>query len=254
MSGVGASRLSALVVAHNEEAQLAECLETLAFADELVVVLDKCTDGSKAIASARADRVVEGSWEIEGERRNTGRDACANDWILELDADERVTEELAAEIRAALAAHDDGYFLIPFDNYVGDRLVRYGWGAAWGASAAARLSRKETKRWGMERVHPSLRLTGPERRLEHRILHYVDRDISDMIRRLDRYTTAKARDLREHPDGVGFARNVRRIFSRFYKCYVGRKGYKEGKYGFLIALFAGLYPILSYLKAVLEEE
>ena len=249
-----AGKLSALVVAHNEEGQLADCLAALRFADEIVVVLDKCTDGSKAIAERLADTVIEGAWDIEGARRNTGRDACSGAWILEVDADERVPEALAQEIRAAVEAHDDGYFLIPFDNYVGDRLVRYGWGAAWGVSAAARLSRKDAKRWGMERVHPGLELTGPERRLSERMVHYVDRDISDMIRRLDRYTTAKAQDLRAHPDGVGFGRNVRRIFSRFWKCYVGRKGYKEGKYGFLIALFAGLYPILSYLKATLEDE
>ena len=247
-------KLSALVVAHNEEAQLAACLSGLRFADEIVVVLDKCTDGSKAIAEKTADRIIEGAWEIEGARRNTGREACAHDWILEVDADERVTAELAEEIRRAITDHQDGYFLIPFDNYIGDRLVRYGWGAAWGVSAAARLSRKDTKRWGMERVHPALELTGPERRLSQRIVHYVDRDISDMILRLDRYTTAKAMDLRDNPDGVGFARNVRRMFSRFYKCYVGRNGYKEGRYGFLIALFAGLYPILSYLKATLEDE
>ena len=84
--------------------------------------------------------------------------------------------------------------------------------------------------------------------------HYVDRNISDMILRLDRYTTVRARDLRESGDIGGFAHNVRRIFSRFYKCYVTRKGYREGQYGFLIALFAGLYPIMSYLKARLEAE
>ena len=75
-----------------------------------------------------------------------------------------------------------------------------------------------------------------------------------MLKRLDSYSTAKARDLRENPDGVGYARNIRRMFSRFWKCYVGRKGYREGKYGFLIALMAALYPILSFLKARLEEE
>ena len=74
-----------------------------------------------------------------------------------------------------------------------------------------------------------------------------------MIMRLDRYTTVRARDLRESSKSDSFGRNIRRIFSRFYKCYVGRKGYREGKYGFLIALFAGLYPILSYLKAHLED-
>ena len=246
-------KISALVVAHNEEDQLTECLECLAFADELVVVLDKCTDGSDTIAALFTDRLVEGSWDIEGERRNTGLEACSGDWIIEVDADERVTPALAAEIREAVKNDEYNYYLIPFDNYVGERLVRYGWGAAWGVSAAPRLSRRGCKRWGMERIHPGLELTAPEGRLTERMVHYVDKDISDMILRLDRYTTVRARDLRDSGDIGSFGHNVRRIFSRFYKCYVGRKGYREGQYGFLIALFAGLYPILSYLKAHLED-
>lgn len=246
-------KISALVVAHNEEGQLADCLERLAFADELVVVLDKCTDGSDTIAALFTDNIVEGSWDIEGERRNTGLEACNGDWIIEVDADERVSPELAAEIREAVETEEYNYYLVPFDNYVGGRLVRYGWGAAWGVSAAARLSRRGCKRWGMERIHPGLELTAPEGRLTERMIHYVDKDISDMILRLDRYTTVRARDLRQSGDIGSFGHNVRRIFSRFYKCYVGRKGYREGQYGFLIALFAGLYPILSYLKAHLED-
>ncbi|MCG8547361.1 MAG: glycosyltransferase family 2 protein [Alphaproteobacteria bacterium] len=246
--------LSALVVAHNEEAQLAACLDTLDFTDEIVVVLDKCTDGSGAVAARYTDRLIEGSWDIEGDRRNTGIDACTGPWILEVDSDERVPPELAAEVRRAITEADDGYFLIPFDNYVGERRVRYGWGASWGVSAAPRLFRKGCKRWGPQRIHPALDLTGPERRLDNRMVHYVDRNISDMIARLDRYSTAKAADLRMSGDIGSFHANVRRIFSRFYKCYIGRKGYREGRYGFLIALFAGLYPVLSYLKAKLEDE
>ncbi len=254
MTAQEASTLSALVVAHNEEHQLAECLECLEFVDELVVVLDKCTDRSYAIATLFTKNLISGSWDIEGERRNIGREACTGDWILEVDADERVTRELADEIRAAIRSNRYNYFLIPFDNYVGETLVRYGWGASWGVSAAPRLSRKEHKRWGVERIHPSLKLTGPEGHLKNRMLHYVDKNISDMIQRLDRYTTIRAHDIRENNNSGSFARNVRRIFSRFYKCYVGRRGYREGKYGFLIALFAGLYPILSYLKAKLEDQ
>lgn len=249
-----AIRLSALVVAHNEEAQLADCLDTVRFADEIVVVLDKCTDRSKEIAARFTDRLIEGNWPIEGERRNAGIAACRGEWTVEVDADERVPPALADEIRATADAGDGGYFLIPFDNYIGSRRVRYGWGASWGVSAAPRLFRKGHKQWGLQRIHPSLTLSGPEGRLQNRMIHYVDRDISDMIRRLDRYTTAKAADLRASGDIGSFAANVRRIFSRFYKCYIGRKGYKEGPYGFLIALFAGLYPILSYLKARLEDD
>ena len=246
--------LSALVVAHNEEAQLADCLATLGFADELVVVLDKCTDGSKAIAQKHTKRLVEGVWEIEGERRNRGIEACTGDWILEVDADERVPEPLAKEVRAAIAAAEPGHFLIPFDNYIGARLVKHGWGAHWGVSSTVRLFAQGCKRWGDQRIHPAVTLTGRRGRLEHAMTHYVDRDIADMIARLDRYTAARAKDLRARGMPEGFGRNVRRIFTRFWKCYVGRKGYREGHWGFLIALFAAIYPVLSWLRAKLESE
>src|SRR3954470_3418373 len=95
-------RLSALVVAHDEEAQLAECLERLRFADEIVVVLDRCRDRSREIAAGLPDRLLEGAWEREGPRRMAGIAFCRGDWILEVDADERVTPELAAEIRAVV--------------------------------------------------------------------------------------------------------------------------------------------------------
>ncbi len=247
-------RLSALVVAHNEEAQLADCLEALTFADEIVVVLDKCTDGSYDIAKRYTDRLIEGSWEIEGERRNIGIAACTGDWIFEVDADERVGPELAAEIRAVLPGAAPGYFLVPFDNYIGDRLVKYGWGAAWGVNSTARLFSRGAKSWGKQRIHPAVELTGERRRLKAAMVHRVDRDIGDMIRRLDRYTAARARDLRETGARESFARNFRRVFTRFFKCYVRRRGYREGYYGFLIALFAGIYPLLSWLRARMEEE
>ncbi len=246
--------LSALVVAHNEAAQLADCLARLEFADELVVVLDRCTDSSRDIAAGAGARLVEGGWPLEGPRRNAGIETCTGDWILEVDADERVSSALAAEIRTRIADAPFGYFLIPFDNYIGGRLVRYGWGAYWGVSAAPRLFARGAKRWGDQRVHPGLELKGREQKLTTPMEHYVDDDISDMLRRLDRYTSARAADLRQSGEVGRLGPNIRRIFSRFYKCYVRRKGYREGAYGFLIAMMAGLYPILSHLKARLEAE
>ena len=253
-----APRLSVLVVAHNEAAQLADCLKNLGFADELVVVLDKCTDDSKAIATGFSARLIEGAWEIEGHRRNAGIEACRGAWILEVDADERASVELGREIITTITGLDegqiDGYFLLPFDNYIGRRLVRHGWGCSWGVSAAPRLFAKGAKQWGAQRIHPSLTLRGPRRWLSTPIRHNVDQDISDMLARLDRYSTARAADLRASGDIGNLASNIRRMFSRFAKCYLSRKGYREGAYGFLIALMAGLYPILSHLKARLEKD
>ena len=247
-------RLSSFIVAHNEAEQLADCLATLAFCDERVVVLDRCTDTSRTIAMGMGAQIVEGAWPIEGDRRRAGQEACKGRWILEVDADERVPPALAAEIKQVLAAREaegPDWWRIPFDNYIGSRLVRFGWGAQFGVGAKAVLYRKGSKSWGLQHVHPKTKMlgvSGPS--LTARMEHYVDRDISDMIQRLDRYTTQHALDLIEERNIGTFRKNIARIFGRFWKCFVLRKGYKEGAIGFLIALFAGLYPILSYIKAL----
>jgi glycosyltransferase involved in cell wall biosynthesis len=247
--------ISAVVVAHNEQAQLADCLKTLGFVDELVVVLDRCTDRSHDIAREFTARIVEGAWEREGPRRHAGIDVCQGEWIVEIDADERVPPELAVEIRRVAEQSAASWHLIPVDNYIGDRLVRWGWGASFGKGAYAGLYRSGAKRWGSERVHPAVNLTGPQGpALTARLIHHVDQNISDMLARLDRYSTARAKDLRESGDIGSYRRNLRRIATRFWKCYIARRGYREGPYGLLIAICAALYPILSYLKARLEKE
>ncbi len=249
-------RLSTLTVAHNEEYNLAGCLAALSFADERVVVLDRCTDKSRDVAlAAGADKIIEGAWPIEGDRRNAGIDACTGDWILEVDADERVPADLGREISAVTLTSPPGHYLVQFDNYVGKTRVRYGWGAYIGASAAPRLFARGTKKWGRQRVHPSLEMGPRLGMLDTRIDHLVDDNISDMLARFDRYTTANAADLRHSgkAEAETLRRNIRRIPSRFYKAYVRRKGYREGGYGFLVAVLAGLYPVVSYLKATLEK-
>jgi len=255
-----APRLSVLMCVHDEEARLPSCLARLGFADELVVVLDRCSDGSKALVEAAiarigAGRAIEGAFPLEGDRRNAALEAATGDWMLEVDADEHIPEALAAEIRRTIAASPFDRHPLRVDNYIGERLVRYGWGAHFGTSQVDRLTRRHVKHWGNQRVHPEVTYKGTKGPvLETPFLHYVDRNISDMIRRLDRYSSARARDLRDQGGGDGLARNVRRVFSRFYKCYVRRKGYREGDWGFLIALMAGLYPLLAHLKARLERE
>jgi len=250
-------QLSAVISVHNEEAQLADCLERLSFADEIVVLLDKCTDPSGDIARRFTERVIDGAWAIEGDRRNAGIDACRGKWIFEIDADERASEDLGREIRGVIANTSYDWHEILVDNYIGDKLVRWGWGASYGKAAYPGLFKKGVKVWGNARVHPTLKWAdgatkGPQ--LDNRIRHYVDRDISDMIRRLDSYSTARAKDLRQSGTIGTMPNNVRRLISRFIKCYFSRRGYREGGYGFLIALFAGLFPILSYLKAKLEDD
>ncbi len=244
--------LSALVVVDDEADQLADCLDSLAFCDEIVVVLDRCSDGSEAVARRFTERLLTGAWPLEGPRRNDGIAACRGRWILEVDADERVTPALAREIRERVAEDAHAVYRVPIDNYIGRRLVRYGWGASFGVSWKPILFRKGAKVWGDQRVHPKLRFPGPDGfgpPLTERLTHYVDRDLSDLLGRFDRYTSARAEDLLEGAEIGSAWQAYRRIPSRFWKCFVVRKGYREGAYGFLIALLAGLYPFVSWLKA-----
>lgn len=248
------TKISGLVVAHNEEEMIEEALRSLDFCDEIVVVLDKCTDNTKKIASKYTKEIIEGSWEIEGERRNLGIERCKHKWVLELDADERVSPELREAIVKHIQTAPDGYVLLPIHNYVGKRWVKHGWAGSFGTTKAKKLFTQGAKIWGQQRAHPALTLNGEAMEITTGgIIHLVDKDINDMIDRLKRYSDWVAADMRESGNIMSLKKAVRKGLTRFYKSYLARKGYKEGKYGFLLALMACLFPILSALKAHLEE-
>jgi glycosyltransferase involved in cell wall biosynthesis len=244
--------LTVYLPVHNEEKHLDDCLKLLHFADEILVQLDKCTDRSKEIALSHNAKIIEGRWDTEGDRRNAGIEAASGDWILEIDADERVSPELAKEILETTKTSPFQLHCIPMDNYIGETLVRYGWGAYIGVSQKVLLFRK-----GAKIYVPETRVTHAEVNfhgkfgpvLKAPLVHYMDRNLSDTIRRFDSYTTARAKDLINSGNLETFRKNVVRLFSRFYKSYIRRKGYKEGSLGFFIGILAALYPMVSYIKA-----
>jgi hypothetical protein len=110
------------------------------------------------------------------------------------------------------------------------------------------------KRWGRGRVHPRIALEGERRSLREPLLHFVYRDIHDMLQRLDRYTDLAALDAVEAGAVPGLPASLRRMASRAWKSYVARRGYKEGAYGVALALYSALYPILIHLKAAIPAE
>lgn len=246
----GAPRLTALVCVRDEEAALPQCLDRLSFCDEMVVVADRCVDGSEAVARRYGAVVVCGIYPLESQRKEAGLDAATGDWIFEVDADEHVTPALAAEIRQTIAREDADWFQVPIDNYVGERLVRHGWGGSFGTSSVGRLFRRGHKSWKSGRVHPGTTFGGRYGGLlKNAMAHNVDRDIGDMLARFERYTALRGMDLAEGGKFKGLPSNCFRAVRRFWKCYVRRKGYREGEIGFLIALLAGLFPLVSELRA-----
>lgn len=243
-------KISAVIVAHNEEKKIEDCLKSLDFADEIVVVLDKCTDKTKEIVLKYTNRIIEGSWNIEGKRRNVSLTSASHDWILEVDADERVPQELKEEILSIKNA-EPGSYIIQFDNYLGNRLVKYGWLRTIGVDQKRILTFKGYKKFHEDKeIHPTFDCKGRAKFLKNKMIHLADDNIFDLIARFNRYTNWKANDMAASGKIKGCAFSL--IFSlkmRFIKSFFIKKGYKEGALGVLIALLAGAYPIVSYLKA-----
>jgi len=243
-----ASTLSLLIVARNEAGRIADCIENGLWADEVVVLLDRSEDDTGAIAERLGAKIVTGGWGNEGERRTAGIEACSCDWIVELDADERLSPALQTEIRHNLSSDIADYFVIPFRNYVGNRWVAHGWGAYNGVAAKACLFRRGHKQWLGGTVHPAIRLDGRRGALVGHIDHYVDDNIAEMYDRLNRYSSAAAIDAIARGEQPGALSTFRRFFSRFIKSYWQRRGYREGRYGVALALFSALYPVLTHIK------
>ena len=242
-------KLSILIVIRNEAKQIEDCIKSVLFADEIVIILDKSNDKSEKICRRFTSKIYKGSWDLEGERRNFGIQKCSFEWILEIDADERASKKLGKEIMLLIKNDHYSYYLIPVDNYIGKHLVKYGWGAYFGKSAYPGLFIKGSKHWGNQRVHPKLSFKGNKGKiLTNSITHFYCKDISDMFVKLDKYSTARSYDLLDSVEKETLLKNVRRVFSRFWKCFVLRKGFKDKYYGFLIGLIAGLYPLISFLK------
>lgn len=244
------TKISAVIVAHNEEKKIEDCLRSLDFVDEIVVVLDKCTDRTKEIVQKFTDKIIEGSWKIEGVRRNVALNAAAGEWILEIDADERISKELAQEILVIKNSKPCGFF-IPIANYIGVRFVKHGWLRTLGVVRRESLTYCGLKKYHEDKeIHPTFDLKGEIKSLKNPIIHLVDDDISDLFARFNRYTSWKASDMiAKGKVKGGFYRGIIDFKFRFFKSFVIKKGYKEGLLGVLIAMLCGLYPLVSYLKA-----
>ena len=243
-------KFSALIVARNEEKKIRNTLESLNFCDEIIVILDRSSDGTFKICKDYTSKIFKGSWLSEGERRNYGIEKCNYDWILEVDADEVISKNLSEEIKSNVRNDPtNDFYYIKLLNYVGEKPVKFGWMACLAPDGKFCLFRKKSKLWIDGRVHPQYRLKGKKGMgLSNEITHKMSRNISDLLVRLNRNTTLNAYDLKDNNNNLSKMFSVRRIFSRFLKCFILRKGYKSGEVGFLISILSAIYPFISAMK------
>lgn len=238
--------LSVIVITRNEEDRLADCLESVRWAREIIVVDDHSTDRTVEIARRFTDRIVQRKMEIEGVHRNFAYELATQEWILSLDADERVTPELRDEIASLLATAPslNGY-TIPRRNYLGTRWLRYG---GFYPSAQLRLFRKGHFHYEEAEVHPRAFLDTLTGHLTHDLIHYSYRDLHDFVAKLNRQTTLETRKWLRDGRPMSARKGLWRALDRFWRTYRGKEGYRDGTLGFILAVLAGMYQFLSFAK------
>ena len=239
--------LSVVIVAKNEEEAIVDCLKSVkGWADVIIVVDDKSTDRTSAIASEYADKVEVKKMEVEGTHRNYAYSLSKNDWVLSLDADETVTKELKEEINEALDKNDKfNAYSIPLRNYIGSYWVKYG---GWYPAAKVRFFRKSKFKYEDAGVHPRIFLDGECGHLTKDIVHRGYPDIGHFLGSLNYQTTKEAEKWFEDKRKMSLARALRKTLDRSFRAYIMKKGYRDGFIGLVVGVFAGLYQFITYAK------
>jgi len=240
------TRLSVTVIAWNEEERLRACLESVAWADEIVVVDAESADKTAQIAREFTDKVSVRVWPGFAAQKNVAIEQATGEWILSLDADERVTPELRERIRAVLAADGpaDGYS-IPRRNIFWGAWVRHG---GLYPDYQLRLFRRDAGRFVENAVHESVTVTGRVDTLTEPLLHHSYRDLEDFVRRSNRYSTLSAQDWVRRGKRAGLAGLVTRPLGRFFSMYIVQRGFLDGWRGFVLAVLYAEYVFLRMAK------
>ena len=243
-------RISATVVTLNEERNIARAIESLRCVDEIVVVDSGSTDRTREIASSLGARVIQESWRGYAGQKNFASGCAGHDWILSIDADEAVSEELEAEILELKrdGPKFDAYSFPRLAQYLG-RWIRHG---GWYPDRKIRLFHRSFGEWTGEYVHESVRTTGNAGELQGKLLHFTCGSLSEHLRTLDRYTTLAAAEVRARNGTIPTHRLLIDPAWTVFRTYVIRRGFLDGPQGVAIAWMAGLYTFLKYAKARLN--
>lgn len=245
--GMTRHRISACVTTFNEEANIERCLTSLAWCDELVVLDSYSTDRTLELARRFTDRVYQHEWLGYIGQKNLIRKMARNEWLLFVDADEEVSDELREEIQA-IFADDPGAYA----GYRFPRVVKYfgQWitHGEWYPDIKLRLFQRDKGRSGGQEPHDQVFVQGPVKRLDGWLYHYTYDSLQDHVNTLNRFSTITARE--KYADGVRFAWSdfLFRPPIRFVRGYLLKRGVLDGRRGLFIALLSMYGVYLKYAK------
>jgi len=238
---------SVYVIAYNDEPNMRACLESVAWADELVVVDSHSTDRTAAIAREFTDKVYQVEFDGFGRLRNQAVAHCSHEWVFSLDSDERMTPELREEIRRLLdqGPGADAYF-VPRKNYFLGRWIKHcGWYPDY---RQPQLFRKSRFRYREELVHESFECDGPVAHLTQPALQYPFRDLDHYIQKQNRYSTLMAKRMVEQGRRFSILQLFTHPLGAFAKMYVQRRGFLDGMPGLILSGLYAYYTVMKYAK------
>lgn len=238
--------VTATVITLNEARHVEACLASLAWADEVIVVDSGSTDGTPDLARASGARVIEREWPGYAAQKDFAAAQAAHDWILSVDADERVTPALADEVRAAAARPGDRVgFRVPRVTFHLGRWIRT---TDWYPDHQLRLYDRRQASWARRRVHESVTARGPVGQLSHELQHYAYRDLAHHYETMQRYTTLAALQLQDEGRTTGAAQLLLHPPAAFLRNYVLRRGCLDGVPGLIISAMNAHYVFMKFAK------
>jgi glycosyltransferase involved in cell wall biosynthesis len=243
-------RLSAIIITKDEAANIGDCLDSLAFCDERIVVDAASSDGTIMIAKQKGARVATHGWNGFGPQKNYALSLAQGDWVLSIDADERVTPELAAAIRAAMDGAADGYEIPRRSSFCG-RMMRH---SGWFPDRVLRLFRRGKARFTDDAVHERVVCEGTVARLTEPILHYPVTRLEDAIRRIDQYSTLGAEKLAQSDRKISALSGPAHGIGTFVRVYFLHLGFLDGAAGFMLAVANAEGAYYRYQKAWLARQ
>lgn len=238
--------LSATVITLNEQAHIEDALRSLAWADEIIVVDSGSQDATLDLCRKHTDRIFQRDWTGYVDQKNYAVEQARHDWILSLDADERISPELSREIqdhRRAGFSHN-GY-RIPRVAYFMNRWIRHG---DWYPDFQLRLFDRRRGRWQGGRVHESVKVQGNTGVLKGEIHHFSYRALSDYLKRLEIYSSLAAEDYRERGRKATPLSLVAHPTGTFLKAYVLKRGFLDGVPGLMVALMGAISVFFKHAK------
>jgi glycosyltransferase involved in cell wall biosynthesis len=240
-------KISATIITYNEERNLPRAIESLRCCDEIVVVDSGSTDRTVEIAEKYGARVLEADWRGYAGQKNYASDAATHDWVLSIDADEALSEDLEGEIwhLKKKGPEFDAYTVPRLAQYLG-RWILY---SGWYPDRKIRLFDRRKARWVGEYVHESVVSTGTVGELHGNLLHYTCGSLSEHLKTMDRYTTLAAEEVVASKKKVGYRQLLLDPPWTFFKSYVLQRGFLDGMEGLAIAYMASMYTFLKYAKA-----